>query len=228
MLTPSNLVVSNIVCFGGFAFVSTGLLISCYQARWSQPALSLLTLLLISWFGVACWAGQQVGLSFPVFLPFSLIPIITVWLLSHWVRIREHVKSLRLSTLVSLQTYRLLGAIFLYIYYSSGQLSEGFAINAGWGDILTGSLALTTAWLIRHYPTKAGLWLGVFSIIGIGDLILAPLSAYWFGAGELTSYPINLIPLFLGPPFGITLHLLTLLTYGLQKKKVFKGAKLTP
>ena len=57
-----------------------------------------------------------------------------------------------------------------------------------------------------------------WSIIGIGDLILAPASARMFGAGEaLIGFPLNLIPLFLGPPFGILLHLWTLRAFYLKR-----------
>ena len=94
---------------------------------------------------------------------------------------------------------------------------RGFALNAGWGDVLTGVLALPVGTMVMRRMSGHGVALVLWSIIGIGDLILAPVSAWLYGAQDLVTFPLNSIPLFLGPPLGILLHIVTLRIYYLRE-----------
>lgn len=171
----------------------------------------------LAWFAVAFVTGYTVDLFFALFAPFAIIPIAGVLFLSFRDDVAEVLASIPTHWMIYLQFYRTAGAIFLFMYYASGSLSEGFATNAGWGDVLTGVLALPVGYMVMrgtpyHMPALI-LW----SIIGIGDLFLAPASAVVYGAEQLVEFPINLIPLWLGPPFGISMHILVLRIYYLRR-----------
>ena len=119
--------------------------------------------------------------------------------------------------LVFLQVYRVAGGVFVYAYYVGDEaLSRGFALNAGWGDVLTGLLAVPVGVLVMRRVRGHAVALVLWSLVGIGDLILAPVSARLYGALELDTFPFNTIPLFLGPPLGILLHVVALRTCWLR------------
>jgi len=173
-------------------------------------------LVLLAWFGIALVVGNQSGLSFPIFGIALAVPLIVITGLSFVDPLRSWLKSVPVHWLVMLQVYRVAGALFLYLYFTGFDLSRGFALNAGWGDVLTGVIAVPAALMLMK--KSFGVWpLVIVCVIGIGDLILAPLSAHLYGAGQLSSFPLNMIPLFIGPPLGISLHILSLRAYVLQK-----------
>ena len=172
-------------------------------------------LVLFAWFSIALVVGNQSGLSFPTFGIALAVPLIVITGLSFVDPLRSWLISVPVHWLVMLQAYRVAGALFLYLYFTGFDLSRGFALNAGWGDVLTGLIAVPAALMLMK--KRYGIWpLVIVCVIGIGDLILAPLSAYLYGAGQLSSFPLNMIPLFIGPPLGITLHILSLRAYFLQ------------
>lgn len=176
-----------------------------------------LTIGFIGWAGIAFLTGYFIDLSFPIFAPYAVIPILTVLILSYRDDVAELLAQIPTHWMVYLQFYRVAGAIFLFMYWASGSLSQGFAMNAGWGDVLTGVLAVPVGYMVMkslpyHMPALI-LW----SIIGVGDLFLAPASAQIYGAKDLVEFPINLIPLWLGPPFGISMHILTLRIFFLRR-----------
>ena len=57
----------------------------------------------------------------------------------------------------------------------------------------------------------------LWSIFGIGDLIVAPASAFIYGGDGLENFPISIIPLFFGPPFGILIHIVTMRNFWLKR-----------
>jgi hypothetical protein len=125
-----------------------------------------------------------------------------------------------LQHLVALQVYRVAGAIFLYLYLVPGTLTQGFALFAGIGDVLTGLAAIPVALMLKNKHPRSGLALVAWCVFGIADLIMAGIAAQLFGPGGLRDFPLNLIPLFIGPPFGIALHLWTLRAAWLQRNSL--------
>ncbi|MFK7903462.1 MAG: hypothetical protein AB8B49_11565, partial [Nitratireductor sp.] len=126
---------------------------------------------------------------------------------------------LPLHWLVALSFYRVVGVLFLYLYFSGSEiLSRGFALNAGWGDLMTGLLALPVAWFVYKRKPYAYGTLIAWTIFGILDLFVAPGSAFYYGVEQLAEFPISFIPIFLGPPFGIVLHLITWRVAWLQRQ----------
>ncbi len=165
------------------------------------------------WFAIAFLTGWSFEMNFCIFGPFAAITILAVLCLLFRDDMAELLSHILAHWMVYLSTYRTAGAIFLFMFYASGSLSEGFAMNAGWGDVLTGVLALPVGFMVMrklpyHLPA-----LIIWSVIGVGALFLAPASAMMYGAGSLVEFPINLIHLWLGLTFGISLHILTLRVY---------------
>jgi len=178
---------------------------------------------LMIWFGIALVIGLQAGLSFPIFGLAFVIPVVVITTLSFFDPLRSWLTHVPVHWLAFLQTYRVAGALFLYLYYTGEDLSRGFALNAGWGDVLTGVVAVPAGLLLMR--GLYGAWpLIVLCVIGIGDLILAPLSAHLYGAGDLSNFPLNMIPLFLGPPLGVCLHILSLRAFVLQRSAFVRSS----
>lgn len=121
--------------------------------------------------------------------------------------------------LIHVQVYRTVGIFLLYLYFHDHYLSRGFALYTGGGDIFIGLTSIVVGrWVsskTKGYMTAAIVW----NILGIIDLIMAPISARTFGAQGIIVYPLVLVPLFLGPPLGIFLHLTSLRNLHLRAGK---------
>ena len=172
------------------------------------------------WAAGATLLGALVELNFTTFLPMALVPISIGTFVLMRPRMTELMTHIRLAPLIAVQFYRNAGAIFLYLYFTTGTLSWGFARNAGWGDVATGILALPVAWAVWKQRRRASVLVLAWCAIGIGDLILAPASAQIYGAERLVEFPINTVPLFLGPPLGILLHIFVLRAWWLQRDRL--------
>ena len=176
-----------------------------------------LAITMVLWPLLAIAYALTIGLGFVTFVPTLVIPIILALLVMRKPAATHILQNIPLYLLVLLGTYRVAGAVFVYAHDAHGILSYGFSFNAGWGDVLTGVLAPLVAYIVYKRMSFAFLAVVVWTIIGVGDLILAPISAQLYGAERLVDFPLNLIPLFLGPPFGIMLHLVTLRAAWLQR-----------
>lgn len=132
---------------------------------------------------------------------------------------REFLLSLNVRALTLAQTVRVVGLVFLLLYYR-GTLPGAFAIPAGWGDIAIGITAPIIAWAWKPpYPTRTFV---VWSILGILDLVMAVSLGILSSAGPLgvlaadaTTQPMGTFPLSLIPTFFVPLllifHLISLL-----------------
>ena len=121
-------------------YVFTRLLRSsaCKIGPAESRAANLIAIGLVAWPGLAIVYALAIGLSFPTLFPMLAVP----WSIGLWLMFTAPVSrilsAMPLHGLVALSFYRVAGAIFLYCYYFCGTLSRGFALNAGWGDVLTG------------------------------------------------------------------------------------------
>ena len=202
--------------FLGYAAARLQLRTSSYVKRSQWYLLGLLAL----WFAAALATSTAGLISFTLVLPFAFIPIVGGTLLSFTPQLRDLIREIPTRWLIALQLYRVAGGLFIFPYLIEGVLTRGFALNAGIGDIITGVFALPIAWLVFRNG-KRSKWLFIaWSAFGILDLIVAPLSAAYFGFavdGVQPSFPITTIPLFFGPPFGILIHILTLRNFRLRQ-----------
>ncbi|MEO1619166.1 MAG: hypothetical protein AAFV88_25165 [Planctomycetota bacterium] len=220
MTTLDNLLVYLAVFgFGGIVLFALTKLVRnsvSSQPRVERRTASVISIVLWGWAILAVIFALSIGLSFQNLIPMLVVP----WFIGVWFMFSTTgsnvLREIPVHKLISLSVYRIAGFIFIYCYYYCGMLSRGFALNAGWGDVLTGVLAIPTALMVHRGARFSHLIFIIWTAIGIGDLILAPASAAIYGAEKLTDFPINVIPLFLGPPFGILLHLITARAYWLQ------------
>jgi hypothetical protein len=102
--------------------------------------------------------------------------------------------------LIGIQTFRILGGVFL-IRYFEGRLPSVFAIPAGVGDILTGILApLVAYWWFsgKSYARRAAI---AWNLFGMADLINAVAIGALTGGGGGGGivFPIVLIPIYAVP-----------------------------
>ncbi|MEM7524861.1 MAG: hypothetical protein AAF360_14120 [Pseudomonadota bacterium] len=176
---------------------------------------------------LALWAGAAIATSLSIklqiywFLPFALAPILLGTAASFSRVGARLLAETPTHWMIALQSYRVLGALFLFPYMAQGVLTPGFAWPAGVGDVITGVAAPFVALCVLRDPQR---WRGLFyawTFFGIADLIVAPLSAVIFGfgaEGRQLTFAVTAIPLFLGPPFGILIHILTWRSFELRRK----------
>jgi hypothetical protein len=115
--------------------------------------------------------------------------------------------------LIGLNVWRIAGGFFLLLA-AAGRLGGPFPYSAGWGDVITGALALPVAWLALRGEGKALVW--AWNAFGMLDLVAAlafgivsangsPLQIIHAGEGSqaVQMMPWSLIPTVLVPMFLI-------------------------
>jgi hypothetical protein len=86
---------------------------------------------------------------------------------------RKVVDAAPLTSLIGVQLYRVFGASFLLQYFM-GTMPAAFAWPAGVGDLLIGLTALPVAWLCREGSSSGRGVAVVWSLLGMGDFVMAP------------------------------------------------------
>jgi len=110
---------------------------------------------------------------------------------------RGIVTAIPLHWLIAIQTFRVLGGVFL-IRYAQGELPGVFALPAGIGDVATGVLApLVAYWCYtgKSYARSAAI---AWNLFGMADLINAVAIGYLLGGTGIV-FPIVLIPIYAVP-----------------------------
>ena len=115
--------------------------------------------------------------------------------------------------LIGLNVWRLAGAFFILLA-AEGRLAGPFPASAGWGDVITGALALPVAWLALRGHGKTAIW--AWNAFGTLDLVVAlalgitsangsPLQIFHAGVGSegVQMLPWSLIPSVLVPMYLI-------------------------
>src|SRR5262249_45829443 len=110
------------------------------------------------------------------------------------------------SWLIWAQTYRIAGLIFVFPYMYYGIMPASFAIPASIGDVVTGALAPFAALAVARGRPHAITWATAWNLFGILDLLVAPVAAVLSNARLIGLYALSLVPLFIGPPMGILVH----------------------
>lgn len=157
-----------------------------------------------------------VPISFPLFGLVSLT--VALGLLGFSPTWRRVVDSIPADALISVQVYRLIGALFL-VLYAVGSVPRDFAVPAGWGDVAVGLMAPFVALAVRRRVSGArALALG-WNAFGFLDLVMAVGLGTGYlllalqpgldappGAAAMTFFPLALIPTF-AVPLGFILHI---------------------
>jgi hypothetical protein len=185
-----------------------------------------LAIFFIVWFALANYFGanyfgsvSQIKLASLLVLASTPL-LIGVFIIVFSPSLKRLLTNIAPHWLIRLQAYRLLGFMFIYLYLKDDFLSKGFALSAGIGDVFIGLAALPVAWSLKNKVPGNKILAIVWNVAGIVDLIIAPASAIIFGNKGINFYPLILVPLFIGPPFSILLHVASLRNIFLQKSNV--------
>lgn len=222
-MSQTSMIISTItiIGIGAFVLMASGAAVAHGASQLPRKERNVqwyLYALIGLWFSLAMIPAVSGTIDFLILGPFAALPIILGSALTFYGPIKNLIRHIPTHRLVFIQFYRVAGGIFLYHYYVDDLLTRGFAINAGYGDVITGLLAIPVGWMIWRKTRGHMLALILWSIFGIGDLIVAPASAFIYGGDGLENFPISIIPLFFGPPFGILIHTVTLRNFWLQRQ----------
>lgn len=194
------------------------------------------------------WAGLAIGLGdsgrfvFSPYIPFPLIgvsfavPLLTVGVLA---LTRDDVRAALLGIpqhlLIGLNALRILGVLFL-LEYMRGALSGPFPFFAGFGDVITGVIAIPLALNVARSQNVSARAITRWNAFGALDLVVAvglgitsaagsPLQLIHAGAG---SQAMQYLPLCLVPTVLVPYYLLTHGIIAAQLRVCSKAAQRTP
>jgi hypothetical protein len=171
-----------------------------------------------AWIGVAVTVAGAGMLDRPQGGPLALLslfatPLIAAALLAAFSpAFRAAALGLPIRLLIGLNVIRVLGALML-LMAADGRLAGPFPYSAGWGDVITGALALPVVWAATRTPNATRL-IAAWNAFGVLDLIVAvmlgmvsangsPIQLIHAGVGSaaITQLPWSLIPTVLVPYF---------------------------
>lgn len=118
-------------------------------------------------------------------------------------RFRGWLLALDVRAVLALHLTRFVGFYFLFLH-SRGELPYGFAVPAGWGDILVASLAFLILLRVPNPELKPHLLVG-WNLLGFVDLLMVVGTAARLAMAEpgsmqaLLRLPLSLLPTFLVP-----------------------------
>src|SRR5215831_8189589 len=127
---------------------------------------------------------------------------------------RQIVAAVPQHWLIGIQTFRILGGLFLVRYFA-GELPGLFALPTGIGDVAAGLLApfVAYAWYSgKPYARGAAI---VWNLFGMADLVNAVALGALTGGGGGIIFPIVLVPVY-GVPRAFLIHSYSLI--GLLRK----------
>jgi len=127
--------------------------------------------------GIAASGGFAPGVIGPVpgpVLGFGVLVIggLAVWF--WWPAFRDTLLGLPLSALIAINAFRI-GGVFFFILFAQGRLSAPFAQSAGWGDIITGFVAIPLAAMIAAGTFPSRRLIAAWNAFGTLDLFAAIL-----------------------------------------------------
>jgi hypothetical protein len=169
-----------------------------------------------AWVGVAIAVAASGALAAPALLGVLFAsPLVAVaGLALAFPAVRGALLAIPLPLVIGVNFFRLLGAEFL-VLASVGRLSGPFPFSAGWGDIVTGALAIPVAILatrVRANDARILAWsafgtldLAVAMLLGITSANGSPLQLIHagVGSGAMQTLPWSLVPTVLVPLFLI-------------------------
>ena len=212
--------IGAIALTGGAAALVATLVPAAFAKTWARLGAGAL---LAIWFGAVVAGGAvlifspSVGLGTPGLGGAVLVPVIGVVALATFIpRLRHAFDAIPLTTLIVVNSIRLLGVFFLLLY-AAGRLPAPFALSAGWGDIIVGATAPFVAWLAARqavgWRVAVWLWNGLgildlFAAVGLGAVTAAGSPVRLIVAtpdtGLMTALPWIVIPAFVVPLLLLT------------------------
>lgn len=185
-------------------------------------------LIVVGWFAAALVAGAAGVFHTPPGVPPVAIavagllpPVLVAGLLLVSARFRAWAGALDLRVLTMLQAWRIAGFAFIALW-AHGTLPAGFAVPAGFGDVLVGMTAPLVAMSVIGRGRWARRAFYGWTFFGVADLVVAMTlgvlhtnSPLGLLAGTdpdidvMAVLPMSLIPTF-GVPLTLVLHVLSL------------------
>lgn len=189
------------------------------------PRSAKLTLAAIAglWIGLSAAAASAgwiaISAPFPIIGIFVATPLIAAAIAAAWPAAREAMLSVPVPLLIGLNIGRVFAVLFLLLA-AEGRLAGPFPYFAGWGDIITGVLAIPLIWLATYEGAKTNAAIAAWNIFGTGDLVLAialgvtssegaPLQVFHAAPGSeaMQHLPWSFVPTVL-VPFWLILHVI--------------------
>jgi hypothetical protein len=174
-----------------------------------------------AWIGLATALGAAGALAFSPEQPVPLVGVLfatpllaaaALWLGSE--SFRAALMAIPTELLIGLNALRVVGLLFLALA-AVGQLSGPFPYSAGFGDVITGLIAIPLALRVaRGEPASIAAWnafgaLDLFAAAGLGLTAAqgSPLQILHVGVGSeaMQSLPFSLVPTVLAP-FYLIVH----------------------
>jgi hypothetical protein len=191
-------------------FIISTLLVSIDAARDTKIVLAALLGL---WVGIAA-AGSAAGWAaiarpFPVMGLFVAAPLTAAIVATAWPKARAAMLGLPLPLLVGMNVGRVFAVLFLLVA-AEGRMSGPFPQSAGWGDIISGVVALPLIGLARA-PAQNKVVLHLWNAFGMLDLVAAIALGVMSAPGSrlqvfadpgseaMTQLPLSFVPTVLVP-----------------------------
>ena len=186
-------------------------------SRFAKLALALAVGL---WIGLSAAAGAAgmiaISKPFPVVGIFVALPLLAVGIAMSWPDGRRAMLSVPMPLMIGLNIGRIFAVLF-FLLAAEGRLSGPFPVFAGWGDIITGVVAVPLLWLVNHEGTRRANAIAAWNLFGAADLALAitlgvtsaegsPLQIFTGpGSAAMQQLPWSFVPTVLAP-FWLILH----------------------
>jgi hypothetical protein len=171
--------------------------------------------------GIAASGGFAPGVIGPVPAPvlgFATLVIAGLAAWFWWPAFRDTLLALPLSALIGINAFRI-GGVFFFILFAQGRLSAPFAQSAGWGDIITGLVAIPLAAMAAAGTPPSRRLIAAWNAFGALDLFAAislgalsspgtPIRLFTEGPGTsvMATLPWVMIPTIL-VPLWLLVHL---------------------
>lgn len=186
-------------------------------SRFAKLALALAIGL---WIGLSAAAGaagmMAISKPFPVVGIFVALPLLAAGIATNWPAARRAMLSVPMPLMIGLNIGRIFAVLF-FLLAAEGRLSGPFPVFAGWGDIITGVVAVPLLWLVNHEGTRRANAIAAWNLFGAADLALAitlgvtsaegsPLQIFTGpGSAAMQQLPWSFVPTVL-VPFWFILH----------------------
>ncbi len=187
------------------------------------PRSAKLTLATVAglWIGLCAGAGSAgwlgIAKPFPVIGIFVATPLIAAAVATAWPAARRAMLSVPMPLMIGLNIGRVFAVLFLLLW-AQGRLAGPFPFFAGWGDIITGVVAVPLLWLATDEGTRHANAITAWNLFGAADLVLAialgvtsaegsPLQIFHAAPGSeaMQHLPWSFVPTVL-VPFYLVLH----------------------
>jgi hypothetical protein len=133
----------------------------------------------------------------PIIIALGIVVPVVVYAVS--AGFRAYIQAIGLRSLTTFHVWRIAAALVFFWYGAHNLLPEAFVRNAGWGDLITGFLALGVLLLLESRSRYF-----VFHLFGFTDLVVAiGTGLTFFAHNDPRMFAIQTLPMALIPFYGV-------------------------